>query len=209
MNPCKGIEYNITKPRNRYVSPHEVELAVEIARQRRSVGDKHASSSYLILALCVQTAYLTVSRPQEMRELRRQSITDEGVVVPIGKRKRGQSEREKLVLWSPELKSVIEEALALQRTSGIYVFGNTAGQVYTRSGWNTIWTRLMDYCEKEALKREITFERFALRDMRPAAVTDRKEEGDTKIIDATGHSDERMVNKTYDRRRQRKVRATR
>ncbi|HEF5153860.1 hypothetical protein [Burkholderia multivorans] len=50
---------------------------------------------------------------------------------------------------------------------------------------------------------------FALRDMRPAAVTDRQEEGDDRIIDATGHADERMVRKTYDRRRQRKVRATR
>lgn len=70
----------------------------------------------------------------------------------------------------------------------------------------------MGYCEKEAQARGVSFERFALRDMRPAAVTDRQEEGDDRIIDATGHADERMVRKTYDRRRQRrqrKVRATR
>ncbi|WP_232439346.1 hypothetical protein [Burkholderia ubonensis] len=57
--------------------------------------------------------------------------------------------------------------------------------------------------------RGVAFERFALRDMRPAAVTDRQEEGHDRIIDATGHADERMVRKTYDRRWQRKVRATR
>jgi integrase len=56
---------------------------------------------------------------------------------------------------------------------------------------------------------KVAFTRFSLADMRPTAVTDRKEEGDDRIIDATGHSDERMVNKVYDRRRQRKVRATR
>lgn len=100
-------------------------------------------------------------------------------------------------------------ALALQRTSSVHVFGNTAGQVYTRSGWNTNWSRLMGYCEKEAQARGVPFERFALRDMRPAAVTDRQDEGDMQIVDAGGWSDDRMVRKTYDRRRQRKVRATR
>jgi integrase len=208
-NPCRGIQYNPTRPRTRVVAPSEIQLAVEVARSRRSVGDKHRGSAYLILALCVQTAYLTVSRPQEMRELRRQSISEEGITVSVGKRKRGQAQRFKTILWSPELRAVVDEALSLQRTSSIYVFGNTAGQAYTRSGWNTIWSRLMDFCEKEAAERKVAFTRFSLADMRPTAVTDRKEEGDDRIIDATGHSDERMVNKVYDRRRQRKVRATR
>ncbi|MFL9881977.1 hypothetical protein PQR66_03000 [Paraburkholderia agricolaris] len=38
-------------------------------------------------------------------------------------------------------------------STSLYVFGNTAGQVYTRSGWNTSWSRLMDYCEIEAKAR--------------------------------------------------------
>jgi integrase len=209
VNPCRGIEYNPTSPRTRYVEPHEIALAVEVARSRKSVGGKHPSSTYLILALCVQTAYLTVSRPTEMRELHRQSIGAEGISVPIGKRKAGEQKRSKLVLWSPELRAVVDEALALQRTTSLYVFGNTAGQVYTRSGWNTNWSRLMDYCEIEAKARGVAFERFSLRDMRPAAVTDRKEAGDERIIDATGHADARMVNQVYDRRRERRVSATR
>ncbi|WP_157658191.1 hypothetical protein [Burkholderia ubonensis] len=44
---------------------------------------------------------------------------------------------------------------------------------------------------------------------RHAAADRQEEEGDDRIIDATGHADERMVQKTYDRRRPRKVRATR
>ncbi len=49
----------------------------------------------------------------------------------------------------------------------------------------------MGRCEKEAMARGVLFEWVALRDMRPAAVTDRQEEGDDRIIDATGHADER------------------
>ncbi|ALP62795.1 site-specific integrase [Paraburkholderia caribensis] len=208
-NPCRGIEYNPTRPRQKVVQLHELDLAVEIARTRKSTGGDDAASIYLIAALCAKAAYLTVSRPTEMRELRRQAVGDIGVTVPVGKRKAGQIQKEKLVQWSPELRAVIDEALSIQRTKSLYVFGNTSGQSYTRSGWNSNWARLMKYCEEAAQKRGLKFERFTLADMRPTAVTDRKEEGDDRIIDATGHSDERMVNLVYDRRKLRKVRPTR
>lgn len=209
VNPCRGIKYNPTRPRQKVVALHELDLAVEVARARRSSEGDSVASAYLIAALCAKAAYLTVSRPTEMRELRRQAIDDVGVTVSVGKRKAGQMQRHKLVMWSPELRAVIDEALAIQRTTSLYVFGNTSGQPYTRSGWNTNWKRLMGYCEKEAAERGVAFARFSLADMRPTAVTTRTEEGDDRLIDATGHADERMVRKVYDRRRERKVRATR
>ncbi|KVE26027.1 hypothetical protein WS67_16770 [Burkholderia singularis] len=64
----------------------------------------------------------------ELRELHRQSIRSEGIEVPIGKRKAGEQQRVKLVLWSPELKTVVDEAVALQRTSSVHVFGNTVAR---------------------------------------------------------------------------------
>jgi len=118
------------------------------------------------------------------------------------------AQRTKLIQWSPALRAAVTEALALQRTTSMYVFGNTGGQVYTRSGWNTIWTRLMKYCEAQATKEGVEFTRFTLADMRPTAVTDRMTEGDAQIIDATGHSDGRMVAKVYDRRRIKTAKAT-
>lgn len=200
-NPCRGIKYNPTKPNDRVVSDAEIAIMREVARQR--------GGSYHIMALCAWVAYLTVSRPEEMRGLLRQRILPDGLQVPVGKRKAGQAQRWKLVHWSPELREAVDEAISLQRTAGMYVFGNTAGQRYSRSGWNTIWGRLMTYCEAEAEKKKVAFKRFALADMRPSAVTDRMDEGDTKIIDATGHTDGKMVAKVYDRRRVRKVKATR
>jgi integrase len=135
-------------------------------------------------------------------------VTEDGLVVPVGKRKAGQIQRAKLVRWSPALKQAVNEALALQRTASVYVFGNTSGQVYSRSGWNTIWRRLMAFCEKAATEREIKFSPLTLADMRPSAVTDQMEEGDDRIPNATGHSDGKLVAKVYDRRRIRKVRPT-
>ncbi|WP_176079366.1 hypothetical protein [Paraburkholderia tropica] len=208
VNPCRGIKYNPTRPREKVVGLHELDLAVEVARQRRSSDGDTGASVYLVAALCAKAAYLTVSRPTEMRELRRQAIGADGITVPVGKRKKGRAQKTKTVLWSADLRATVEEALSLQRTTSLYVFGNTSGQVYTRSGWNTNWTRLMGYCEKVAAERGVAFERFSLADMRPTAVTDRVDEGDDRIVDATGHADERMVRKVYDRRRQRKVRAT-
>ena len=58
----------------------------------------------------------------------------------------------------------------------------------------------MVYCESKAKEEGLTFERFNLSHMRPKAVTTRKERGDVNIKDATGHSSERMIDKTYDRR---------
>lgn len=199
-NPCRGIEYNKTRPRQKYVEQKDLDLMLEVARARKG--------SYLILALCLQVAYLTVSRPDEMRALTRRAIKPEGVEVAVGKRKKGQAQKHKIIEWSPLLESTIKEALSLQRTSSMYVFGNTEGQVYTRSGWNTILKRLMKHCDKVAAEKGVAFEHFTLADMRPKAVTDRLDDGDTNIIDATGHSDGRMVAKVYDRRRTKTAKAT-
>ena len=200
LNPCRGIKYNKTKPSQKYVTANEIELMLEVARAR--------GGSYLILSLCLYTAYLTVSRPDETRSLTRQAYKPDGLEIAVGKRKAGHAQRTKLILWSPELKATINEAISLQRTQGIYIFGNSTGQVYSRSGFTTILNRLMKFCEDIAKDKGIVFNRFTLKDMRPTAVTDRMAGGDQSITDATGHADDRMVKKVYDRRTVKKAQAT-
>lgn len=131
----------------------------------------------------------------------------EGLEMVVGKRKKGQAQRSKLIEWSTELRAVIDEALALQRTTSMYVFGNSDGQPYTTSGWNTNLRRLMAHAEKKA-KEGVEFQRFTLKDMRPAAVTDSVDVGDETITNATGHSSDRMVRQVYDRRKTKSARAT-
>lgn len=199
-NPCRGIKYNKTKAKTKYVEQSEVDLVMRVARER--------AGSYLILALCLRVAYLTVSRPDEMRWLMRQGIGADGVKLPVGKRKGGQAQKHKLIEWSPELRSAMDEAVSLQRTTSMYVFGNSDGQPYTVSGFNTILRRLMAHCATKAEAEGIEFTRFTLSDMRPAAVTDRMDEGDENITNATGHNSERMVKQVYDRRKTKSARAT-
>lgn len=199
-NPCRDIKYNKTRPDTRYVTPAELDLVMRVARERGGM--------YVVGALCLRAAYLTVSRPDEMRHITRQAITDAGVEMPVGKRKKGQAQKYKLIEWSAELRSVIDEALKLQRTTSMYVFGNSDGQPYTTSGWNTNLRRLMEHARKKAEKEGIEFSRFTLKDMRPAAVTDRVDEGDATITNATGHTSDRMVRQVYDRRKTKKARAT-
>jgi integrase len=199
-NPCRGIKYNKTQPKTKYVEQAEVDLVMRVARER--------GGSYLILALCLRVAYLTVSRPDEMRWLMRQGIGVDGVKLPVGKRRKGHAQKHKLIEWSAELRSAMDEAVTLQRTTSMYVFGNTAGQPYTVSGFNTILRRLMVHTAKKAEEEGVAFSRFTLSDMRPAAVTDRVDDDDDKITNATGHSSDRMVKQVYDRRKVKAARAT-
>jgi integrase len=143
-NPCRDIKYNKTRPDTRYVTPAELDLVLRTARERGGM--------YVVAALCLRAAYLTVSRPDEMRKITRQAITDQGMEMPVGKRKKGRAEKFKLIEWSDELRAVIKEALSLQRTSSLYVFGNSEGQPYTTSGWNTNLRRLMEHARKKAEK---------------------------------------------------------
>lgn len=199
-NPCRDIKYNKTTPDTRYVTPAELDLVVRTARERGGM--------YVVAALCLRAAYLTVSRPDEMRQITRQAITELGVEMPVGKRKKGHAQKFKVIEWSDELRAVMKEALSLQRTTSMYVFGNSDGQPYTTSGWNTNLRRLMEHARKKAEKDGIEFARFTLKDMRPAAVTDRVEKGDKQITNATGHTSDRMVNQVYDRRKKKTAKAT-
>jgi hypothetical protein len=98
----------------------EVDLVMRIARE--------CAGSYLILPLCLRVAYLTVSRPDEMRWLMRQGIGTEGVKLPVGICKRGQAQKHKLVEWTPELRSAMDEAISLQHTTSTHMFGTSEGQ---------------------------------------------------------------------------------
>lgn len=98
--------------------------------------------------------------------------------------------------------------MTLQRTTSLYVFGNSDGQPYTISGFDTSLRRLMAHTATKAEKDSIPFTRFTLKDMRPAAVTDRVEAGDETTQNATGHSSDRMIKQIYDRRKIKKANAT-
>lgn len=68
---CRDIKYNKTRPDIRYVTSAELGLVMRTARER--------SGMYVVAALCLRAAYLTVSRPNEMRQVMRQVINTDGM----------------------------------------------------------------------------------------------------------------------------------
>lgn len=79
---------------------------------------------------------------------------------------------------------------------------------HTNSGFNTNLRRLTEHTAAKAAKEGSAFTRFMLKDMRPAAVTDRVDAGDETITYSTGHTSDRMVKQVYDRRKTKTARAT-
>jgi integrase len=197
INPANGLRKNKTVVSRRYVTDDEIDLAVEMGR--KAGGSRH------IVALALKTAWLCLRRSVEIRSVERTAITEAGIIWQDGKSK---AKAPILMQWTPELKETIEEVLALKRNNDAgtqFLFGNLSGAVYSKGGWKSILKDLMTDCAAEAKKRGIQFEQFSLQDCRPKGVSDKLETGQTDTQDATGHTNERMIRKVYDRRQLKKA----
>ncbi len=195
-NPFSGVEKLATSRSDRLVSDSEMALALEVGR---TMGGPQ-----WICALALKTAWLCLRRSVEVRALTRDMIEDSGIAWKAAKRQRRQGELIGLIEWSPELRSTIDEALAVKRhklAGSWYVFGNLDGQKYTKGGWKATLAKLMTECIAEAARRGIAFQKFSLQDCRPKGVTEKMARGDRDTVDATMHTSERMVRQVYDRRR--------
>lgn len=195
-NPFDDVTKLRTVKQQRYVTDDELALAVEIGRRRG--GATH------IVAMALKTAFLCVRRSVEVRALKRDQITDEGILWLAAKRQKSHQEQRGLIEWSPELKQTIDEALSLRRNNvagSWFIFGNMNGQIYTKGGWKKTLSVLMNECVEEAALRKMPFTPFSLQDCRPKGVSDKLTDGATDVVDATLHTSERMVRQVYDRRR--------
>lgn len=202
-NPFDGVEKLRTAVNDRLVSDIEMDLAVEIGR--RMGGPQH------IVAMALKTAWLCLRRSVEVRALTRDQIGEQGITWTAAKRQAGQAVKVGVIEWSDELRATVDEALAIKRNKlagAWYVFGNLKGQRYTKGGWKATLSRLMAECVSEAERRNIAFLPFSLQDCRPKGVTDKLEQGAADTVDATMHSNERMIRQVYDRRRTRVAKPT-
>ena len=198
-NPFYGVEKNKTKKVKHLIRPEEMALAVEVGRSMESA--QH------IVALALKAAWLCVKRSVEVRALMVECITPEGLLWTDGK---DSTKPKVLIVWSEALRETIQEVQSIKRhnkATGSYVFGNLMGRKYTKAGWGFTLKILMDACEVEAQKRGLPFRRFSLQDCRPLGVTDKLERGDTDTKNATGHTSDKMIAMTYDRRPVRKATA--
>lgn len=204
-NPCHGIKTEKSAPRTRKVVWEEIEFLTQVGRE--------LGGTYHLQALAARTAWLAFKRPTEVLKLKRTGqaadgrplgVTEAGLVFLNGKRKRAQGERTTCIKWTPTLRETIDEALKVGRWANFkgarLIFATLDGTQYSRSGWGTIWGRLMAHCEQRAAELGRGFVRFSLADCRPGGVTEKKRTKQEDVYDGTGHADRRMVDSIYDRR---------
>lgn len=198
-NPCRGIRLEKRAPRTRAVTWEEIE---HITRWGRQIG----GTSY-IQALAARAAWLAFKRPAEVLKVRREQVTDAGLLFHGNKRRASQGSINILIAWSPTLRATVEEAMATKRWANFggdrMVFGNMAGHAYTKSGWGVQWRKFMGACERLAQAEGVQFKRLTLSDCRPGGVTEKKRNKQEDVYEGTGHVDRRMIDDIYDRREQR------
>ncbi len=170
------------------------------------VGRKIGGIRHLA-ALALWTGYLCVRRSGEVLNLRRSQIDEKlGIKWTANKGPRGRTALKGIIVWSESLRNIIDEALAIKRHEGApndLVFGNLTGRRYTKGGWKKTLFYLMEDCAAEAKKNGQPFTAFNLRDCRPGGVTEKLNNKDSDVMDATLHTSERMLRTHYDRRRTR------
>jgi len=204
VNPFEQVERLKTKRHDRLVTQAELDLAVKVG--------KRMGGPQLIVGLALKTAWLCVRRSVEVRQLTISQITDLGILWQAAKRKSADAKLEALIEWSPELRATIDEALGVKRNKNAgnwFVFGNLNGTPYTKGGWKATLAKLMRECVGEATNEGVSFTPFSLQDCRPKAITDKLTQGDVDVMDASLHTNEKMIQQTYDRRRLRHAKPVR
>lgn len=176
VNPCRGVERNKEKPRDRYVTHEEFVAVLEAAPP--------------VIQVLMGLAYLTGQREGDLIRLRRNATSAEGIAFQQGKT------RKKLVVsWTPALAFVIEQASKLPATGigSLWLVCQLDGKPYSESGIQTAWQKHIRKCHETGLIEE----RFTFHDIRAKAGSDAK---DGRLL---GHMDPRTLRRIYMRKAER------
>lgn len=211
----KWVEWGIIET-NPFVGMRKPSMDKEV----RTIGRRHVVRFYLwsqrqekqqfkIMGCAALFTYLTGYRAAEVRPFHRSGLTDEGVMVKNAKRKKGEAEIIKLREWSAKLRTVVKRADQACGRERMFLFANSEGGAYTRSGWGSVWQdAMLAYlgCDPKELTAHPMY--FSLLDVRPAAITKKIEKRDADAYDFAAHANKATTHAHYDRRRIKKARAT-
>jgi len=173
-NPCRLVESNKEKPRDRYVTDDEF----------WRVHDRASAP----IQMAMQIAVATGLRLSDILALDGSNITRDGLLVRPHKTTRSTGRR-LLFRWTPELRAILGvRADDHGAGAGGRLVRGVRGQPLTRSGFQSSWQRLM---RSLFAKRE---ERFTFHDLRAKAGSDSR---DGRLL---GHADQRTLNRHYRRK---------
>jgi integrase len=153
--------------------------------------------------------YLTGFRAAEVRPFHTSGLTKDGPMVIAAKRKKGEQEIRKLREWSPRLRMVVKRARQARGKDIGYLFANRHGGMYTKSGWGSVWAdAMLEYIggKPEDLTKHPDY--FSMLDIRPVAISKKKERQDADVYDFAGNSRKETTDVHYDRRKIKRASAT-
>lgn len=162
INPCMRVSRNPEKARDRYIEDAEFQAVKALASPQ--------------MAMVMDLAYLTAMRQGDLLALTVDQLTEEGIRV-----KQGKTGKRQVIEWSPALWATVEALKALRpKVAGFYLIcprrvrrDSTIGHRYTRTGFSSMWKRLMS----KAVQEGKLAERFTFHDIRAKALTDTKRNG--------------------------------
>ncbi|MFS1524708.1 hypothetical protein ACL7TT_11430 [Microbulbifer sp. 2304DJ12-6] len=131
----------------------------------------------------MEISYLCGARQQDVLALKRQDITEEGLL--IRQQKTGKNQ---LKLWTERLHDAVDIGLKANKNSGaqsVHLIRNKSGHGFTRSGFNSIWIRE----QWAAIKAGTLPARFRFHDLKIKGISDFK--GDKQEF--SGHKTRSMM----------------
>ncbi|SDH05279.1 MULTISPECIES: hypothetical protein [unclassified Duganella] len=132
-NPFTDMMQNKTEKDVRAISRSQVVRFYLWARRQESAGTQ-------VMGCAAMFTYLTGYRAAEVRPFHTSGLLKEGVRVESAKRKKGEAEVIKIREWSAKLRTVVARAKDAHQVTRLYLFANSSGKPYTRSGWGSQWT---------------------------------------------------------------------
>ena len=111
----------------------------------------------------MELAWLTGLRREDLLNLTRDSVTDEGLLVHTSK-----TDKPLLFIWSDELREVIRKAQAMPPQVRRVIICNRQGKKYTPDGFSAVWRR----ARQRALDSGELKESYRFNDLRSKSASD-------------------------------------
>lgn len=123
-NPCRNIRRNPEKPRT--ITPSKAEM--------KSVFKASSPQIRLMILLSLRTAL----RKSDLLKLKLTDLSQDGISIDV------QKTKQKLMIeWSPKLVLLVSRIRKLKRPiRSFYLFCNRSGQMYTPSGFDSLFQRI-------------------------------------------------------------------
>lgn len=175
-NPCREVERNAERPRDRLIDHHDY------ARL------KHAAPPVIRIAMLL--ARLTAIRESDLLTLTWSQIRDGEIHIQPSKT-RNTSRMKQRIRVTPSVAAVLRAAKTLRgNLRSMTVLHNGRGQPYTQSGFQTLWQRVV----KASGVEDVHFH-----DLKARAVTDAERKRPGSGTNLAAHTDSKITRKIYQR----------